>query len=113
MHIARKIQHFLRQGGASQIVFIHLNRRGTEIVHLWFLQKHILLWKGGLPPCGHQNSDISVILNDMVADLHFPRFFGTAIMWNSSAFSEKRSYETFNAKIAVFWVGLNIEPRRI
>ena len=54
MHIARKIQKFLR---------LNFDRKETEIVHLWFPKIHILLRKEGLPPCDHQKSYISVNLD--------------------------------------------------
>ena len=53
---------------------------------------------------------------DMVADLHFPRFFRTAIQCEIARRfprSVGKVVLNFNAKISVFWVGFNLEPRRI
>ena len=35
--------------------WIKVDRKGTEIVHLWFLHIHILLWKGALPIAATRN----------------------------------------------------------
>ena len=54
--------------------------------------------------------------NDMVADLHFSRFFGTAIQCDIARRfprSVKKLGINFNAKISVFRVGFNLEPRLI
>ena len=55
--------------------------------------------------------------NDMVADLHFPRFIGTAIQCEiARRFSKSVVKVGLNVqckKISVFWMGLNLEPRRI
>ena len=54
MQVVHQIQKFLRQGCAAPLspqnrICINFDRKGTEIVHLWFPQIHILLWKEGLP----------------------------------------------------------------
>ena len=74
----------------------------------WVQKCNISTTQGVLPPCNPRQSasverlwkiqttedmlSESPRCNDMVADWHFPPFFGTHIqMWNSTAFSEKRS----------------------
>ena len=50
--------------------------------------------------------------NDMVANLHFPRFFGTAIQCEIARrfpSSVVKVGLNFNAKISVFWVAFNLE----
>ena len=58
-----KIQNFLIGKGAPppcNHIRIHFDRKGTEIVHLWFPQIHILLWKEQLPLATNQILYISV-----------------------------------------------------
>ena len=54
--------------------------------------------------------------NNMVANLHFPRFFSIAtqceIAWHFLRSVVKVGLN-FNAKISVFWVEFNLEPRWI
>ena len=50
-----QMQNFLRQGSAAPChpqnrICINFDRKGTEIVHLWFPQIHILLRKEGAAP---------------------------------------------------------------
>ena len=42
---------------------IHFDGKGTQIMHLWFPEIHILLKKEVLLPCDHQQSYISVDLD--------------------------------------------------
>ena len=54
--------------------------------------------------------------NDMVADSHFPRFFDKAIQCEIARRFPRSVVKVglnFNSKISVFWVGFNLEPRRI
>ena len=67
MHIyLTKYKIFLRHGGAAptqppkMCMRIYFDRKGAEIVRLWFPKIHILLRKEQLPPCDHWKSYISV-----------------------------------------------------
>ena len=59
---AWKIQNFLRQGDTAPCnpqncnVYLNYDRKGTEIVHLWFPKYTFSYEKKCCPPCDHQKS---------------------------------------------------------
>ena len=67
-YLARKLQHFLRKGDAALLqppkwyvrpTYKFWQKRDWNCAFVVPLI-HILLWKGGLPPCDNQKSNISV-----------------------------------------------------